>query len=71
MSWMSRLYQTYEQAVGPVSFAEDDKPIPVAHTVQNAHINIIIDGEGNFLDAKVLKKNANCTACNGKFCRTQ
>ena len=55
MSWMSRLYQTYEQAVGPVSSVEDDKPIPVAHTVQNAHINIIIDGEGNFLDATVLQ----------------
>ncbi|SFV87065.1 CRISPR-associated protein, Csd1 family [hydrothermal vent metagenome] len=51
MSWMQKLYDTYEKAV-----RLDDKPMPISHTIQNAHINIIIDGEGNFKRAEVLEK---------------
>ena len=56
MSWMQRLYETYEQATTQVGSTEDDKPIPVSHTVQNAHINITIDGQGNFLAARVQEE---------------
>lgn len=55
MSWMQRLYQTYEEGMR-LDIAEDLKPMPVSHTVQNAHINIVIDGNGNFRRAKVLEK---------------
>lgn len=55
MSWMTQLYQTYEQAARRESMV-DGRPIPVSHTVQNAHINIVVDIEGNFLRAKVLEK---------------
>ncbi|WP_373092135.1 type I-C CRISPR-associated protein Cas8c/Csd1 [Zhongshania sp.] len=55
MSWMARLYDTYEQAM-QLDVAEDLKPIPICHTVQNTHLNIVIDGHGNFKRAKVLEK---------------
>jgi CRISPR-associated protein Csd1 len=55
MSWMQRLYQTYEEGM-KLDIAEDLKPMPVSHTVQNAHINIVVDGNGNFRRAKVLEK---------------
>lgn len=54
-SWMQQLYQTYEKVM-KLDIAEDLKPMPVSHTLQNAHINIVIDGSGNFLRAKVLEK---------------
>ena len=53
MSWLARLYETYEYAKD----APDGKALmPISHTIQNAHINIVIDGEGNFLRASVLEK---------------
>lgn len=55
MSWMQSLYRTYEQGMR-LDIAEDLKPIPVSHTIQNAHINIVIDGSGKFRRAKVLEK---------------
>ncbi|WP_372882829.1 type I-C CRISPR-associated protein Cas8c/Csd1 [Psychromonas sp.] len=55
MSWMAKLYETYEQGqLLPIS--DDEKPMPISHTLQNAHINIVIDGGGNFLRAEVLEK---------------
>lgn len=57
MSWLARLYETYEQAQ---QFSADlpleQQLMPVSHTVQNAHINIVIDGGGNFLRAEVFEK---------------
>lgn len=55
MSWMQRLYDTYAQALN-MDGASDEQVMPISHTLQNAHINIVIDGEGNFIRAKVLKK---------------
>ena len=54
MSWMARLYETYEQGVKKELPGEP--LMPISHTLQNAHINIVIDGEGNFLHAEVLEK---------------
>ena len=55
MSWMSRLYEAYEQ--GAASEASDEhKLLPVSHTVGNAHINVVIDGLGNLRRANVLEK---------------
>ena len=55
MSWMSKLYQTYE-AAQELPIPMEDRPLPEGHITQNAHINIIIDGTGNFKRAKVLEK---------------
>ncbi len=53
MSWMARLYQTYEQGM---CLDDEQKPMPISHTLQNAHINIVIDADGGFLRAQVLEK---------------
>jgi CRISPR-associated protein Csd1 len=55
MSWMAKLYETYEQAIYS-DLSDEDKPMPISHTLQNAHINIVIDGNGNFKRASVLEK---------------
>lgn len=52
MSWIQKLYETYPYALAQ---ADSDVPLtPPAHTLQNAHINVMIDAQGNFLDAKVM-----------------
>jgi len=55
MSWLAKLYETYESGVG-LDLPETDKLMPTSHTLQNAHINIVIDGDGNFKRASVLEK---------------
>lgn len=55
MSWMTKLYETYEIGLG-LDLPDETKLMPVSHTMQNAHINIVIDGEGNFKRAAVLEK---------------
>ena len=55
MSWMAKLYQTYEVGLR-LELPDENKLMPVSHTMQNAHINIVIDGEGNFKRAAVLEK---------------
>lgn len=57
MSWLQKLYETYEKCAGAPQFANAEQPLlPVCHTPQNAHIEISIDGRGNFLRAAVLPK---------------
>ncbi|AMV71696.1 hypothetical protein JCM30471_02450 [Desulfuromonas carbonis] len=55
MSWLAKLYETYEAGVA-LDLPEDQRLMPVSHTLQNAHIKIVIDGAGNFLRAEVLEK---------------
>ena len=54
MSWLATLYETYEQ--GTHLDLPGEKLMPISHTLQNAHINIVIDGVGNFKRATVLEK---------------
>ena len=55
MSWMSKLYETYNLARA-LDLPDLEKPMPISHTLQNAHIKIVIDGKGNFKRASVLQK---------------
>lgn len=55
MSWLAKLYETYEAGVA-LDLPEEQKLMPISHTLQNAHIKIVIDGDGNFLRASVLEK---------------
>lgn len=55
MSWMAKLYDTYEHAM-TLDLPDHKRLMPISHTLQNAHINIQIDGDGNFLGATVLEK---------------
>ncbi|MFA5985146.1 MAG: type I-C CRISPR-associated protein Cas8c/Csd1 [Methylococcaceae bacterium] len=58
MSWMEKLYQTYEAVSAlDLPIEEGKQPLmPTSHTLQNAHINIVLDGEGKFRNASVLEK---------------
>ena len=55
MSWMAKLYETYEKGI---EFAESEGTalMPISHTLQNAHINIVLNGDGDFKRASVLEK---------------
>ncbi len=60
MSWIQRLYETYERC------AEHEPPgserlIPVAHTTQQAQIEIVIDVQGYFRRASVIPKDQQTT----------
>ena len=56
MSWMQKLYQTYNEIEkNPnLSDLEKEKLAPLWHSPQTAHIQITLDGDGKFLGARVL-----------------
>lgn len=62
MSWLLNLYQTYEANAGRVGKIEKNRKdqeftlLPVAHTTQNAQIEVLVTEEGEFHSAKVLSK---------------
>lgn len=55
MSWMAKLYETYEAGM-QLDLSGSDQLMPISHSLQNAHIKITIDGDGNFKHAEVLEK---------------
>lgn len=60
MSWIQRLYETYENCHSMIraGFDENGVPLlPICHTTQQAQIEITIDLDGNFKRAKVVPKN--------------
>jgi CRISPR-associated protein Csd1 len=58
MSWIQKLYETYENCQASVGNAQDKIPlVPICHTTQKAHIQIAIDGAGNFRRASVVSKD--------------
>ena len=65
MSWMQKLYDTYESCRSLVGVVEDEsKPplMPIYHMTQQAQIEAVIDTEGGFRSARVLEnKNERTT----------
>jgi CRISPR-associated protein Csd1 len=55
MSWIEKLYRTYEACYGASQF-ESDPLTPVSHTQQQAHIEVVVDGLGNFQRAALVDK---------------
>ena len=55
MSWIAKLYETYESAM-QLDLPDSDQLMPISHTLQNAHVKITIDDDGNFKRADVLEK---------------
>jgi hypothetical protein len=55
MSWIQKLYETYDLCVNAPQF-EKDPLLPVSHTEQQAHIEIIVDQSGNFQRAAVVAR---------------
>jgi CRISPR-associated protein Csd1 len=55
--WMQKLYETYNNSLASIGYAdqENQRPLlPICHITQQAHIEIVIDGEGNFRRARVI-----------------
>jgi CRISPR-associated protein Csd1 len=55
MSWIQRLYETYELCAGAPQF-EKQPLLPVSYTEQQAHLEIILDQTGTFQRAVVVAK---------------
>lgn len=52
---MQRLYETYERCSGASQF-ESRRLQPIGHTKQQAHIEVVLNGKGEFLRAEILPK---------------
>jgi CRISPR-associated protein Csd1 len=64
LSWIQKLYDTYENCsseVGIVKDLEKTPLLPIAHSTQNAQIEIVLNGQGGFISAKILEKNESIT----------
>ncbi len=60
MSWIQKLYETYNNCQSMVGREAGDNQVPllpICHTTQMAQIEITIDGNGNFSRARVIPKN--------------
>ena len=60
MSWLQKLHETYDACCGKEP--DGSAPLmPISHTTQRAHIEIVLDGKGRFRRARVLDKNSGTT----------
>ncbi len=55
MSWIQKLYDTHA-AIPP-----DEASVPESHTTVKAHIEVVLDAQGNFRRAKVIDKGDSTT----------
>lgn len=56
MTWLQRLYETYERCVGRETTG-DEKLMPICHTMQRAHIEVVLNGRGEFRHALVVSRD--------------
>jgi CRISPR-associated protein Csd1 len=59
MSWIEKLYETYEACAGNEAIPDAEDLCPVGYSTQNAHIEVVIDGQGNYLRAALIEKENN------------
>ena len=60
MSWLQTLFETYERCKG----REPDGSqllMPISHTTQQAQLEVVLDGQGNFRRASILDKGTGTT----------
>ncbi len=59
MSWIEKLYQTYENNADKIGDKKDKTPLlPLFHTTKKrAHVEIILDGDGSFRRAFVIPED--------------
>ena len=60
MSWVHKLYETYENCqsmIGMVSSGKEVPLLPICHTTNKAQIEIVIDHQGNFKRARIVPKD--------------
>lgn len=64
MSWISMLEETYQHSlplVGTLREGEDENStplLPVGHSTQNAHIEILLNGRAEVIDARVIENKS-------------
>lgn len=56
MSWIQTLYETYDRCSASVSLQSSDPLSPLFHAIQQAHIEVVLDGDGNFRRARVIPR---------------
>lgn len=64
LSWIKKLNETYDycsELVGAIGADQKTPLLPIAHSTQNAQIEMVIDETGEFLRARVLEKNESST----------
>jgi CRISPR-associated protein Csd1 len=59
MSWIQKLYETYDACAGNESIPDIEELCPVGYSVQNAHLEVVIDQYGNFKRASLIQKENN------------
>jgi CRISPR-associated protein Csd1 len=55
VSWIQKLYETYELCANAPQF-EKEPLLPVSHTEQQVHVEIVLDQNGNFQRASLVAK---------------
>ncbi len=58
MTWLKTLAETYDVYSYLAGVEENDQPVllPVSHSTFNAQVEVVIDGDGNFIDGRKLEK---------------
>lgn len=54
MSWIQKLCETYE-CCSDLDDRLDARPWPLSHFVKQAHVEVVLDGEGNFRKGRIRK----------------
>jgi CRISPR-associated protein Csd1 len=49
VSWMSKLYETYDHIESLENHDAKNRLWPLSHFVKNAHLEVVIDSDGNFI----------------------
>lgn len=60
MSWIQKLYETYNNSQSMIGAETNDNEVPllpICHTTQKAQIEIVLDGNGKFRRARVVPKD--------------
>jgi len=63
MNWIQSLYETYENCQNMLGYSADaSRPLlPICHITTQTHIEVVIDGKGNFRRAQIVEKDDSTT----------
>lgn len=63
MNWIQSLYETYENCQNMLGYSADaSRPLlPICHITTQTHIEVVIDGKGNFRRALIVDKDDSTT----------
>jgi len=63
MNWIQSLYETYENCQNLLGYSDDvSRPLlPICHITTQTHIEVVIDGKGNFRRAQIVDKDNSTT----------